>query len=699
MKNLSILFLCILAAMQLPAQQPGTVQRSEIIEELEGKEYYIHLVRYGENLQNIAAAYQVSTNVISNENPKLKGVVNTGDVIKIPKARSVAQPKVAETETIKPATPDAARGSKTHTVEAGQTFFGIARQYDVSVAALRAANIDIEALQPGQVLQIPTKKDQTQTSTSPSADQPPRQAEPAKHDEIPETYDVQAGETLFSISRKFGLEVDELISLNPELKNGLKAGQTLRFKKKENNESSRQIIIQDTTISYTYHRVRRGETLYSLSRQYGVSLENLLENNPHVIEGLQPRQVLKIPVYKITTRRIVREIIPEEPVDIPVDTIPAPRIEPDDCLPHYAEMEKIYNIALLLPFFLDAQENDVLNDTVHTTSEVNPYRSFSFMQFYYGVLLAFDSLQKQGLNARLYVYDVDHTSESLTKVLAAPELPEMDLIIGPLYANSFDQVSRFAKNHNINIINPLSQRNEFLLNNPYAFKAQPSVKKQVDFIVSYLKEHLADRNIVVVRQFSFSETGTLQLFKDELNESTVHDVIYIRDSLDGILRYLDKDRENIIVGLSTDKVFSMDLIRKLNDIRSEYDIICFGLNEWEYFLLDTDHIVNLQLHLPSTDFIDYDAEPVKKFIHSYRSKYDVEPLPERFAFAAYDITYYFGSALMKYGKAFNDCLPFYQHRGLQLPFEFESTVYHGLENTGLTLFKIQDYKKVEIAAD
>lgn len=699
MKRFLIVLLLIFASTVVWAQQPGAVQRSEIIEMMDGKEYYIHLVRQGQTIESIAAAYQLTVADINRENPRLKGSITTGDVMKIPKnmgaigsaentpnagASAEQKPQTVPAPSKTPTTPKA----NSHTVAPQETFFGIARQYSITIPELRAANPGTTELQPGQVLTIPEKGSEVTVQTKPVE----KQAEQEKPGSTPETYTVQAGETLFSISRMFNMTVEEINNLNPGLTNGLKAGQTIRLKNAQVTQEPQYTTIQDTIVSYTYHSVRRGETLFRIGKQYGVSTEELIKHNPHATESLQPRQVLQIPVYKITTKKVLSEVKP--PVREEVPETPEPGI-PEDCRP-LADQEKTYNIALMLPFFLDARQEVLPSDTLMPGDGQNQNRSYEFMQFYYGAMLAIDSLGKLGLNAKVHVYDVDNTPESVSRVIAKPELSGMDLIIGPLYSGNFDRMARFAASHKIRIVNPLSTRTEFLLNNPYTIKAQSSSKDQVHILASFIKNNFAGHNIIVVRQFSFSENETSEVFRKEFGEAGLNEVIYIRDSLDGVRRSLSKKRENIIIGLSTDKVFIMDLIRKLNDIRGDYDITCFGMHEWEEFGLDTEHIVNLRLHLASDSYVDYNSEPVKRFIRLYRTKYNTEPLPNRFAFEAFDITWYFVSAMMKYGAAFEECLPSYHYRGLQIPFLFEPQGRHGFENKGLTIYKIQDYRQVEV---
>ncbi len=356
----------------------------------------------------------------------------------------------------------------------------------------------------------------------------------------------------------------------------------------------------------------------------------------------------------------------------------------------------MYRIGLMLPFFLDAREEIVETDTSVAVIPPDPLRRFDFIQFYYGAMLAFDSLRQLGFNASVFVWDVDNSPESLLRAMADPNLATMDMIIGPVFANNFTRMAHFAREHQINIVNPLSPRSEFLNLNPYVIKSQPSAEKQVKLIASYVRETFPGRNIIVVRQFSFSETETLKTVLSELDGFNVNEVIYIRDSLSGIVRFLNPGTENIVIGLSSEKVFVMDLVRKLNDIRAEYPIIGFGLRQWDDFNLETDHMVNLRLHLPASQLINYESEDVVRFMQQFKAKYDVEPIPGRFALTAWDVVFYYGSALHKFGRNFNECLPSYKFRGLQLPFSFEPAGVHGRENKGLILYRIQQHRQIEV---
>ncbi len=135
-----------------------------------------HTVASGETLYGIARRYAVTTAQLRALNPDLGETLEVGTVLRLPAgARAPAQPAARDDDEGGDERPAAtprrtttardtaarrtpARGRRTHTVAAGETLFGIARRYGVSVDAIRAANrLEGDRLRPGQTLVIPPK--------------------------------------------------------------------------------------------------------------------------------------------------------------------------------------------------------------------------------------------------------------------------------------------------------------------------------------------------------------------------------------------------------------------------------------------------------------------------------------------------------------------------------------------------------------
>ncbi|OYT14556.1 MAG: hypothetical protein B7C24_17730 [Bacteroidetes bacterium 4572_77] len=108
--------------------------------------------------------------------------------------------------------------------------------------------------------------------------------------------------------------------------------------------------------------------------------------------------------------------------------------------------------------------------------------------------------------------------------------------------------------------------------------------------------------------------------------------------------------------------------------------------------------MSLDLHLFSSEYIDYSAKETKWFIRDFRRKYKTEPVRNKYAFKGYDVTYYFLSALYRYGNDFDRCLKYHDVNTIETHMSFEENEYENYENyymQGLRYykFKLQTIKK------
>ena len=106
-------------------------------------------------------------------------------------------------------------------------------------------------------------------------------------------YTVKSGDSLWSISRKFGVSVDELKKVNNLSSNLLSIGQNLIIPGKKNNTSSNEYV------------VKKGDTLYGIANKYNVSVDNLKSYNNLSTDSLSIGQIIKIPDNKVNSNEYV----------------------------------------------------------------------------------------------------------------------------------------------------------------------------------------------------------------------------------------------------------------------------------------------------------------------------------------------------------------------------------------------------------
>jgi LysM repeat protein len=118
---------------------------------------------------------------------------------------------------------------------------------------------------------------------------------------------VKKGETSYSISKAYGITVDELVKDNPAASRGIKDGQSLRLPVVENaakpaSSSAQKIVVQRDETKYIYHKLKTGDTVYSLAKRFGVSEDDILLSNPGVeINRLPVGAEIAIPRREFTS--------------------------------------------------------------------------------------------------------------------------------------------------------------------------------------------------------------------------------------------------------------------------------------------------------------------------------------------------------------------------------------------------------------
>lgn len=667
------------------AQNP---EKSNIIESWKGEQYYMHFVKEGETVQILANLYEVSNVSILKANPEIATGLQPGKVIRIPINKDndgnvtnmpVKQEPQKTVSSQNKTFPDSSQYRLIHEVLPKETWYGIARQYKVPVKLLISANPLVDTLKIGMKIYIPKEAEDYKVVTEGFAE-----------------HTVQPQETLYGLAKKYNTTGQELIRLNPSLNQGLKAGQVIMVPTlQEGNE----LKIQVTDTSYIFHEVQRKETLYSISKQYGIDINQIIKANPGYSGTLRKGDKLRIP-------KIIKQV---KPFARP-DTVIMGRAVDQESVYDYKstpciksnDSRREFNIALMVPLQLE------LVDSISVSSPsdlkaATEYSSFDFIQFYEGAVIAADSMARTGMNVRLNVIDVDYGNgvNKTRRALNNPELKSMDLIIGPFFAESFSLVAQFAKENRIPVVNPLSMRGEVIAGNEYIIKLQPSLWAQYTSLVNYLKAAHQEDNIILVRKNQDENRNISEIIKtsfEEENSENLHikEVIYSSKGWNGISSSLNSSKNNFILILTTDRAVLPALLRDLADKRDSQQISILGLPEWENMELDYNYLIKLNTHFINPWFVDYSSTQTKRFVSEFRTRYIAEPEINKYAFLGYDATIYFLSALYNYGETFTNCIEQFENSGLSNGMQFRKIPGGGFENCSTTVYKYTDFTRQKL---
>lgn len=367
-----------------------------------------HTVQAKETVYGISKQYGVSQEELYKANPKIeKNGIHPGDLIVIPtKGTATNQPTETNNPTQHVTTSD--DNYQYITIEPKETVYNLTKKYSISEETLYSLNPQIKerGLEIGDVIKLP-KVVTNKVFSVPKG-----------------THLIKKGETLYTLAKQYNVSVDDFYAENPALQTGVKEGMVISIPKK-----SGSVTIEENSINYV---VQNGDSAYGILERYNTNLDELLRLNPELINGLKAGMTLKIPLQK--NAKIIK----------------------------YGTAGKLkrandneINVAILLPF-------DVANNPQLKNSQA--------MQFFTGTKLALTRLAKKGKNVNVKV--VDTKDGNLQDILSTTDFSKTDAVIGPLNTSDVTEVANFFSNSGIAVISPyanddsLNSFNDLLISNP-----------------------------------------------------------------------------------------------------------------------------------------------------------------------------------------------------------------------------------------
>lgn len=217
----------------------------------------IYVVKKGDSLWSIAKKYGLTVDEIKRYNNLDSNLLSIGQVLNVVKSNDVS--------------------SDVYVVKKGDTLYSIANRYGVNVNDLILYNnLSSDSLSIGDEIIIPIGQMSNENIMGDY-----------------DTYIVQPLDTLYGISNKFGVSIDEVRNINNLSSDILTVGQMLLVPKGYD-------IVDTDIINYVNYVIKSGDTLYSIANKYGVSVNDLMQINNLISDNLTIGQILKIPYQEAT---------------------------------------------------------------------------------------------------------------------------------------------------------------------------------------------------------------------------------------------------------------------------------------------------------------------------------------------------------------------------------------------------------------
>lgn len=513
------------------------------------------------------------------------------------------------------------RGGKkyiVHYAQAGNTLWGLHTTYNVAVNDIVAANPGIDkGVQEGYKYLIPVGVD------------------PAKNPDGSQqvVHTVVKGETLFGLSKKYNVSTEELTKLNPSIASGLKPGQELIIPVKANtpitianpgNNSEKPVTttvtFSDSLVSYV---VKPGETLYTISKRFMVPVADLQKANGLKSTKISEGNVLKIPLRKENVKQVeVR----------PVQEIVTPKVDEELLF----KRKSAYKVAVLLPFDLDSKGMNQLK-TLAT-------------EFYMGMQLAIDSLNKEGIKAEVRFIDFPTDSIAIAAFLKRPEMQKLDLVVGPLLPQSTDQVALWCKQQQVRMVCPASVNSQVLKGNPFVYAAVSSDITQMKALAVYTLEQFAKDQIVLVNSGVAKDKDLYDAYRNRFMElsKSKGNVKLIEIKAADLAAYIRKNGNTIFVVPTRDKgaaIKFVQLVHKSSAKAGDGTITILGTKDWAGFDdISGYYKTRYSISWATASDLNYTLPATKQLLLAYRTAYKADM--NKFGAQGFDVLYYFMKTLL-----------------------------------------------------
>ncbi len=496
-----------------------------------------------------------------------------------------------------------------------------------------------------------------------------------KQDENYIFHTIQPKETLYSLSVRYTVPATAIVKANPGLSTStFTIGKTIRIPATQvENLPTTEIKTATKEIEYT---IQKKETMYRICRKFNISSHELLKLNPKLKEGLKAGMVIRIPVQT------------EE--NVTTETVTATLSEKDaNALlsePKNIEHVNSVKVVLLLPFM--------------TNQAAPSAETQRFIEYYEGLLLAVDSLKNTGCSVDLSVYDTGNGTKKLKEIMKEDALKEANLIIGAVQNDQIGPVAEFAQKNNIKYVIPFTSKNDDVLSNAYVY--------QVNTPHSYLYakaaqggcDLFAEDNIILLNiRDGKDKAEFIKTFKAEMKQRNIpfREINYNGETLTADIEALLKaDKRNIIVPTSgtqetLNKIKSP--LRILAETKPEYGLTLFGYPEWQTYPHDClKDFYALNTYIYSHFYADNLSKEVTNFYTKYKNWYSknlINIFP-KYGILGFDTGMFFIGAINKYGSNFENNLDKIHYQGVQTGFDFHRVNnWGGFINTNIFIVHYQ----------
>lgn len=493
-------------------------------------------------------------------------------------------------------------------------------------------------------------------------------------------HEVKRGETVYSVAKMYNMPVDKLYALNPDSRNGIRAGESLLIRKAD------VLNTADNSSHEIFYEVKSGDTLFALARRFGVSVEAIMQSNPGVNEdNFKAGSTVKVPVRgsgvstvkkteKVSSLDsvVVRKVTKQdtwhslaEDSGVSVDML-------KEANPDVKNLRKNDLIAVPKVDVVEVEKTIVAEDPressvdgiseiygdVHKIPQISSSDMFSAKvaviadnaaskkdkEFIRGFLAGIDRQKNAGYKIDLKVVGASEGSDSVTMILKDFN-PTMVFTTSDTGLD--DYIVTYAEESRTPVVNTFDVKSNAYIGNPYVIQLLTPPSLFNENVAGYVHKRFGDRTLVLVGEEDKNDQLAEALYM--IWDSSRIKNIASNESL--IPEMFADDGKYLIYSFDTKKTNVTKILEAVVALKEELPLADISMLGRPNLIVYEESMEPLfkkaSLSIPSRFYIDKESKEFREFSQRYKLMFNGSPVKSLPLYAAvgYDAACYFLPAL------------------------------------------------------
>ena len=427
------------------------------------------------------------------------------------------------------------------------------------------------------------------------------------------SYVVKPKEGKWRIAYKYGISIQLLEEMNPQIGTILKLGQKIAVPNKN------EVELKTVEENRDYFEIKNNIQISVLEQKLGLNKNSIIKLNPEILDRMEKGIIIKVPVLTKANEDVIN-------------------------LSKKSLQENIINFekkkfAVILPFRLDNFDYDSIQKSTPVLK--NDKLLNISLDVLFGVELAVNSYSELGIDVEMDLFDSALNKEEIDKILSENNFENYDFVLGPLTNNLFNYFVSATSDLNLKIVKPLSKKQNIDKN---IVNTIPNDSILFNKIISHVKkDSISSEKYIISDSRSIDISNKIKkIFPDakqffsKINESGVDTKTLVYDDLDSTF----VKGKNIVFLETKEQGFVSNVTSILNSFINDtinIELVTTNKNNaFEGVNISNNYLSNLKFKYASTNK-KIDIEKDKLFLDKFISTYKF--FPNKYSLRAYDLVY------------------------------------------------------------